>query len=150
MMKSDPLPEGVVYANLSYQIMGVVYDVHNLLGPGFSEEMYEQALCYEFEEKKIPYERQKVIQVCYKDRPVGIYRLDLVVAGKVIVELKAVTMMQEVFRYQLLSYLKATGLELGLLINFGQVRAEYIRVVNSKNPPPPADRRRSPRVIGQS
>jgi len=120
----------VIYRELSYRVMKAVFEVHNALGPGFIEGVYEEALAYELELRGIPFERQKAVTVRYKGRVVGIHRLDLVVDGKIILELKAVSAITDVFKQQTLSYLKATGLRLGILINFGAPRVEYTRIVN--------------------
>ena len=120
----------VLYPELSYKIMQIVFEVHNKLGPGFTEEIYEEATAYELEAQQIFIERQKIIQVIYKGRIIGTYRLDLVIDGKIILELKAVTTLNDLFKQQLLSYLKATDLHLGMLVNFGAKRVEYIRVAN--------------------
>jgi len=120
----------VLYPELSYKIMQIIFEVHNKLGPGFTEEIYEEAAAYELEAQQILIERQKVIQVIYKGRVVGTYRLDLVIDGKIILELKAVTALNDLFKQQLLSYLKATDLHLGMLVNFGTKRVEYTRIVN--------------------
>jgi len=120
----------IVHSELSHEIMDAVFEVHNTLGPGYLEEIYEEALAYELELRQIPHERQKAIMVSYKGRPVGQHRLDLVIDGKVVLELKAASALSDTFKQQTLSYLKATGLKLGILINFGTPRVEYVRVVN--------------------
>jgi GxxExxY protein len=120
----------VLFPELSYRVMEAVFEAHNTLGPGFLEELYEQALVYELESRGIPFERQKAIVVHYKGRPIGEHRLDLVIDGKIILELKAVSALVDAFKQQALSYLKATGLRLGILINFGTPRVEYVRIVN--------------------
>ena len=120
----------VIYRELSYRLMNAVFEVHNMLGPGFVESVYEEALAYELELQGTPFERQKAVTVRYKGRVVGTHRLDLVVDGKIILELKAVSALPDVFKQQTLSYLKATGLRLGILINFGTPRVEYTRIVN--------------------
>ena len=125
-MKDDK----VIHKELSYRVMKAVFEVHNTLGPGFVESVYEEALAYELELRGIPFERQKVVTVRYKERVVGTHRLDLVVDGKVLLELKAVSALTDVFKQQMLSYLKATRLKLGILINFGTPRVEYTRIVN--------------------
>ena len=125
-MKDDK----VIHKELSYRVMKAVFEVHNTLGQGFVESVYEEALAYELELRGIPFERQKVVTVRYKERVVGTHRLDLVVDGKVLLELKAVSALTDVFKQQMLSYLKATRLKLGILINFGTPRVEYTRIVN--------------------
>lgn len=120
----------IIYPELSYQVMGAVFEVHNALGPGFLESLYEEALAYEFELRGIPCEKQREIVVRYKGREVGKHRLDFVVDGKIILELKAVSELTDVFRKQTTSYLKATGLKLGILINFSTPSVDYERIAN--------------------
>jgi len=120
----------VIYPELSFEIMSVVYEVHNQLGPGYPEEIYQRAVAMEFTLRKIPIEEQKVIQVMYKGKQMGVFRLDMVVDGKIILEFKAVSELNNLFKQQTLSYLKATGLKLGILINFGAQRVEYVRIAN--------------------
>jgi GxxExxY protein len=120
----------VLYPELSYRIMEAIFEVHNQLGPGFSEEIYQQALITELELRNISFETQKNIVVLYREKPMGTYRLDLVVDSKIIIELKAVASLNDLFKQQLTSYLKATGLRLGILINFGTRRVEYVRIAN--------------------
>ncbi len=120
----------IIYPELSYEIINIAFEVHNTLGPGFVEEIYEESMAHEFELRGIPYERQKEVIVSYKGRKVGKHRIDLVVDGKIILELKAVSELTDVFRQRTLSYLKATNLKLGLLISFGSSRVQHERIVN--------------------
>jgi GxxExxY protein len=120
----------VLYPELSYRIMEAVFEVHNQLGPGFGEEIYQNALVVELAMRKIPFETQKNVNVLYKGKPMGNYHLDLVIENKIILELKAVTDLKDLFKQQLTSYLKATGMRLGILINFGSRRVEYVRIVS--------------------
>jgi GxxExxY protein len=127
-----PLKPKILFPELSHTIMSIAFEIHNQLGPGFSEDIYEKAFVYELAERGIAYEEQRVVKVEYKGKPLGVYRLDLVVDGKIIVELKAVFQMNDLFKQQLLSYLKATKMELGILINFGSQKVESVRVANTK------------------
>jgi len=120
----------VIYPDLSYRFMEAVFEIHNRLGPGFSEDIYQRALTVELEFQEIPFETQKSIIIQYRDQPIGTYRLDMVINNKIIIELKAVANMNDLFKQQLVSYLKATGLKLGILINFGRRRVEFVRVAN--------------------
>lgn len=129
-MNRTTVKRDLLYPELSYRIMQAVFEVHNHLGPGFTEDIYENALAMELELQSIPFERQKQIQVHYKDRFVGNYRLDMVVNQKIILELKAISTLNEIFRAQLDSYLHATGLQLGILINFGTKRVQFDRIPN--------------------
>ena len=119
----------VVYKELSYQIIAAVFEVHNTLGFGFLEKVYERALLKELRLREIPVEAQKEIKVFYKEDEIGTYFADLVVNGKILLELKAVEGLSNIHKAQVLNYLKATGLKLGLLINFGKERVEYERLV---------------------
>jgi len=125
-----PVGADVLYPELSYKIIQIAFEVHNTLGPGFTEDIYEEATVLDLQMHNIPIERQKIIRVTYKGQVMGTYRLDLVVDGKIILELKAVAALNDVFKQQLLSYLKAAGLHLGILINFGGKRVESVRIVN--------------------
>lgn len=80
----------IIHSDLSYEIMGAIFEVHKTLGPGFVESVYEKALIEELTKRAIKVEAQKVIDVIYKGKKIGVHRLDLVVEGKVVVELKAV------------------------------------------------------------
>ena len=105
---------------LTEKIIACCFKVHNELGPGFAEKIYHKALMITFENAGLTYEAEKTFDVFFQEKKGGAFRLDLLVEGKVIVELKALTgNVPEVFKYQVLSYLKASGLHVGLLINFG-------------------------------
>ena len=105
---------------LTEKIIACCFRVHNELGPGFAEKIYHKALMIAFEDADLAYEAEKTFNVFFQDKKVGSFRLDLLVEGKVIVEIKALTgNVPEVFKYQVLSYLKASGGHVGLLINFG-------------------------------
>lgn len=122
--------EKIIYKELSFNIIESCFEVHNILGSGYSEKIYEEAVSKELRDRGIGYERQKLIEVYYKGEKIGEYRLDMVVENKIILELKAVSELNDVFEVQLLSYLKATGMNLGILINFGGKKVEYKRIVN--------------------
>ena len=120
----------IVYKELSYEIIAAALEVHKNLGPGFTENIYEEALCVELRSRNISFQRQFSVGIQYKGEKVGKYQLDLVVQDKVVVELKAVSDMIENFEYQLHAYLKATRKKLGILINFGKKSLEYKRIAN--------------------
>jgi len=104
--------------DLANAVIGAAIEVHRVLGPGYLESVYEEALAIEFELRGISFERQKPIRVDYKGRGVGEGRLDLLVGGRLIVELKAVDAFAPIHTAQVMSYLKTMNLPLGLLINF--------------------------------
>ena len=99
-------------------MIGAAIEVHRVLGPGFLESVYEEAFCVELTARRIPFTRQIPAAVTYKGHQVGEHRLDVLVSGQLIVELKAVDELAPIHTAQLISYLKATGRRLGLLINF--------------------------------
>ncbi len=103
---------------LSHDIIGAAIEVHRSLGPGYLESVYEEALCVEFGLRKIPFVRQLDIAISYKGHAVGAGRIDILVDHTIVVELKAVEAFAPIHQAQLLSYLKSTGYQLGLLINF--------------------------------
>ncbi|MBE0596080.1 MAG: GxxExxY protein [Desulfuromonadales bacterium] len=119
----------VVYRDLSYEVMAAVFEVQNTLGSGFLEKVYENALLVELKGRGILAEAQKEIQVIYKGVQVGSYYADLLVNNEIIVELKSTEAISKTHEAQLLNYLKATGMKLGLLINFGKTRLEHKRFV---------------------
>ena len=104
---------------ISYQIRGAIYDVYKTLGPGLLESVYEEALVYELEHRGLTVERQKEVPIIYKGVPLkSDLRLDLLVEDKVIVELKSVAEMKDVFYKQTLTYCKLLNKKLGILVNF--------------------------------
>jgi len=123
--------------DLAHAVIGAAIEVHRVLGPGFLESVYEEALCVELQSLGIPFERQVTIGVSYKDHIVGESRLDLLIANKLVVELKAVEVLLPIHEAQLLSYLKATNHHLGLLINFNVslLKDGIKRMVRKKSPP---------------
>jgi GxxExxY protein len=108
--------------HLTQRIIGAAIEVHKDLGPGLLESIYEEALCYEFELRGIRFQRQVGVDVVYKDRVIKGQRIDVIVEGEVIIEIKSLSKMPDVAVAQILSYLKATGLKRGLIINFGEKR----------------------------
>jgi GxxExxY protein len=111
-----PIPEED--EELGRQIIGAAIEVHRHLGPGFLESIYRKALCHELLLRRTPFEYEKELLVPYKDIRIPGQRYDILVAGRILVELKTVEAFAPVHQAQLLSYLKATGLRLGFLINF--------------------------------
>lgn len=107
---------------LTGRILAAAIEVYRVLGPGLLESIYEEALCHEFGLQGIPFERQKEVSVPYKEPRIKGQRIDLVVDDQVIVEIKAVKRLEDVFTAQVLSYLKSTSLKRALLINFGERR----------------------------
>jgi GxxExxY protein len=122
----------IVEKEMSYLIMQAAFEVYNELGPGFPESIYEEAMNRELTRRGIVLERQKEIKVFFKAEPIGEFQLDNIANGRIILEYKAVTEIARIHKQQALSYLKATGLELAIVINFGGERVQSSRVVNTK------------------
>lgn len=108
------------YKELSEKIIAAAFKVHNELGHGFLEKVYQNALAVELEENGINYELEKPLIVKYHDQQVGEYFADMVVDNKIVVEVKAVVSLSSSHEVQLVNYLKATGSQVGLLLNFGK------------------------------
>jgi GxxExxY protein len=121
----------LIHSNLTHDIIGAAMEVHTRLGAGFLESVYEEAMAYELELRHIEFERQKEVDVYYKDRLIKQFVCDFMIAGLVIVELKAIKTTGEIERAQVLNYLKATHLPLALLINFGALSLEFHRFANT-------------------
>jgi GxxExxY protein len=123
MRLETDLPEDL--EELIRKVIGAAIDVHRQLGPGFIESIYEQALCYELDLREIKYERQKEIVIPYKQIKLIGQRLDMLVEGQILLELKAIEQIAPIHEAQLLSYLKSTGLRAGLIINFNVKQLKY-------------------------
>jgi GxxExxY protein len=121
----------IVYKEEAYKIMGAAFKVYNGLGQGFLEAVYQEALEIEFQKQGIPYEREKELKISYDGVKLKqTYKADFVCFGKIIVELKAVSALDDAHRSQVYNYLHATGYKLGLLLNFGCAEElEYQRIV---------------------
>ena len=114
---------------LTYSINGAVFEVNRILGPGFLEKVYENALLMELKARGIKAAAQYPIKVKYKNQIVGEYFADLLVEDQVIIELKTVDKIEKIHEAQLLNYLKASGIKVGLLVNFKSKKAEIKRMV---------------------
>lgn len=114
-------------------IIGCVFRVHQELGPGFRENIYKRALLIELRRENLSYELEMPVTIFYQKQDIGFQRIDLVVGGSVVVELKARDALGQAQYAQVKSYLAATGIETGLLINFSGDRADVRRVTLSKN-----------------
>ena len=107
---------------LSHDVIGAAIEVHRILGPGFLESVYEEALCVELNLRKIPFVRQQKLFIDYKGNSVGEGRVDLLVGNALLMELKAVEALHPIHHAQVISYLKTLRCPLGLLINFNVVK----------------------------
>lgn len=122
----------MLYPELSFKIVGAALAVHNELGSGFMEKVYQEALAIELEERQIPFEREKHIQISYHGKVLQCpYIADFVVDNKIILELKAVKDIDvDLVKAQVINYLRATRLQLGIILNFGEKSLFKDRVVN--------------------
>ncbi|MDP2682206.1 MAG: GxxExxY protein [Deltaproteobacteria bacterium] len=122
MKNRDPLTE---------RIIACCYRVHSELGPGFNEKIYHTALKFAFNQEGLKFETEKRFEVYYQNNKVGYLVMDLVVENEAIVEIKALAgNIPDVFKYQVLSYLKASNLKVGLLVNFGNKSCQVKRLIN--------------------
>ena len=129
MKRMEMNDTNIIYPDLSYQIMGAIFEVHKRLGTGFLESVYQKALIEELSERGMNVETEKVIDLTYKDKKIGTHRLDLVIEDKVVVELKTAESFSIHHKAQVTSYLKASGYKLGILVNFSKAKVEYRRVL---------------------
>ena len=118
----------MIYPKESYEIIGAAMKVHSIMGPGFTEKVYQEALALEFKEQSIPFKREVEICASYKDIILNAtFVPDFICYDKIIVELKAVRDLDDVHRSQAINYAKVAGYKLALLINFGDSSLEYER-----------------------
>ena len=123
------------YQDITGKIIGAAFEVHKFLGNGFQEVIYQRALAIEMRKVGLEFAREIEHDIYYKDfpKPIGTRRADFVVAGKILVEIKAITELEDVHEAQLLNYLKAYRLEVGLLINFGEKSVVHKRLILSQS-----------------
>lgn len=123
----------MLFKEESYQIIGAAMEVHRQLGCGFVEVVYQEALEKEFQLRNIPYEREKELNITYKGTTLSkTFKADFICYDKIILELKSVREFTDEHYAQIYNYLRASNLELGLLINFGEASIDYQRVPASK------------------
>lgn len=123
----------LVYKQESYKIIGACMEVHKTLGCGFLEPVYQEALAIELKKQHIPFKKEKVLSIAYKDVELEKkYVADFVCFDKIIIETKAVKALTDHHRAQIINYLKATQIKLGLLVNFGEPSLKYERFINEK------------------
>lgn len=124
---------GLLFKNESFSIIGAALEVHKALGCGFIEVVYQEALEEEFIKRNIPFEREKELTINYKGKQLSkTFRADFICYNKIILELKAVSQFTDDHYAQIYSYLKASNMPLGILINFGKANLDYYRIPASK------------------
>lgn len=120
----------IILKEESYQLIGICMEVHRELGFGFKEAVYKEALQLEFNNQKIPYEREKLFRIEYKGKVLKHrYPADFIVFNQIILEVKATAFIIETFVAQTINYLKASGLKLGMIVNFGEKSLTFKRIV---------------------
>jgi len=124
---------------LTYKIIGCAMEVHKALGNGFQELIYQRCLAIEFDKARLSYGREVEQPIFYRGVEVGTRRADFIVGNRVVVELKALTALEDVHIAQAKNYVVAYNFEIGLLINFGATRLQYKRIFNDKNIPANTD-----------
>jgi GxxExxY protein len=116
---TSKIPGKILYKEECFKIQGALFEVYKEMGPGFLESVYQECIEIEFQIKRIPFESQKDLQIWYNHNPLKQhYKVDLICYEKIIVELKAISELEDIHRAKILNYLRATGLRLGLLVNF--------------------------------
>lgn len=122
----------MLYQEITGKIIGCAFNVHNILGNGFQEVIYQRALEIEMEEAGLSFKREMDMPIFYKDRQIGLRRVDFFVEECIMVELKALIHLEDVHLAQAKNYLEAYQMKIGLLINFGATKLEHKRVYNNK------------------
>lgn len=115
----------IVYPELSYQLMGVLFKVHNKLGPSYQEKYYQRAIAVELKYQRIPFIREREITLAYGNQGIGKYRLDFVIDNKIALEIKTVPFLKSQFINQLLAYLVSANLKLGIIQTNYQPKSNY-------------------------
>ena len=120
------------YQDLTHEVIGAAMEVHRSLGNGFQEVIYQRALAIELEHRKIAFERGKEMPLVYKGFDIGTRRVEFFIDKKIMLEINAVVQLEDVYLAQAINYLEAYGLEIGLLINFGNTSLQFKRVMKPK------------------
>lgn len=131
------------YSELTGKIIGCAMEVHKILGNGFQEVIYQRALAIEMERQGLEFSREHEMEIFYKGIQIGTRRVDFFVEGKIMVEIKAVIELEDVHLAQAINYLEAYGLDIGLLINFGNTSLQFKRVMKPNKHHSPSDNQRN-------
>ena len=124
------------YSDITEKIIGSCMKVHNTLGNGFQEVIYQRALAIELDKINLPYEREVEMPIFYDERNIGTRRVDFLIDEKISVELKAVATLDNIHLAQALNYIEAFKIEIGMLINFGNTKLEFKRLIKTQRPRP--------------
>ena len=118
------------HSELTDKIIKMAIDVHKTLGPGFVEKIYQRALYLEFKKSELRFNRERKVSIVYRGTNLGYEQVDFDIENKVLVEVKAVSQINEIHIAQVISYLKASGRKVGLILNFAKPKLEIKRVIN--------------------
>jgi len=122
----------LIYPELSYQLMGILFRIHRKLGNSYQERYYQRAVEIEFRKENIPYKEESLVSLNYQKNSIGRYFLDFVIDQKIALEIKTVPFLKQDYIKQVLAYLDAANLKLGIIANFRTNRLTYKRLVNPK------------------
>lgn len=122
----------VIYPDLSFKIIGIIFDVYNIIGPGFKEQHYQKALEVAFEDNKINFISQAPYKIKYRDRIIGRYYIDFIIEGRIVLEIKRNDHFSKQDFDQVNGYLRATGHQLGILVSFSRKNVKFKRILNIK------------------
>jgi len=129
-MKSNLRRKDLIYPELSYQIIGILFEVYNQLGSGYHEKYYQRAIATALRECRIPFREQVYVSLIFKGEKIGSYYLDFLIADKMILEIKKGEGFSKRNIDQILTYLKAKKLKLGIIVNFGRRELKFRRIIN--------------------
>ena len=122
----------LIYGKFSYELMGILFEVHRKLGNSYQEKYYQRAIALALDKANIPYKREVMVKLTFNNQDIGKYFLDFVVANKIALEIKTVPQFKDVYFKQVLAYLDAINLKLGIIANFRTKRLTYKRLVNPR------------------
>jgi GxxExxY protein len=122
----------LVYPDLSYQVMGILFKIHNRLGPNYQERYYQRAVKIELDRERVPYEKEKPVPLRYEGENIGRYFIDFLIDNKIALEIKADDYFRKKYLHQVLDYLAATNTKLAILVNFRKDKLFYKRIINPK------------------
>jgi len=131
-MKQISANKRIVYPELSYQLMGTLFKVHNKLGPNYQEKYYQRAIESELKKLGIKYEREKMVPLRYEEGNIGKYFIDFVIDDKIVLEIKTDEFFKRKYLQQVLDYLSAINLKLAIIVNFRRNKLFYKRIINPK------------------
>ena len=123
----------LLYPELSYKIIGIAMDIYNQIGAGFPEKVYEKALMILFKKNGIKAQNQVRFSVIFEEQNIGDFIADIVVEDKIILEIKSIKELKNIHKTQTINYLKASGLKLGILLNYGENKLKSERLINLNN-----------------